>query len=126
LIVVDTSALMAVLLDEPEAARCVKTMEATTRLLLSAGTLAEAMIVAGRHRARPALERLLARLRPDIVPVTAADARLAADAYDRWGKGVHPAGLNLGDCFAYGLATQRGSPLLFVGNDFSRTDVIAA
>jgi ribonuclease VapC len=126
LIVVDTSAFMAVLLNEPEAARCVKTMEATTQLVVSAGTLAEAMIVAGLDDARPALERLLARIRPDIVPVGAAEARMAGDAYDRWGKGVHPAGLNLGDCFAYVLATQRGSPLLFVGNDFSRTDVIAA
>jgi ribonuclease VapC len=126
LIVVDTSALMAVLLDEPEAARCVKTMEVATQLVLSAGTLAEAMIVAGRHRARPALERLLARIRPEIVPVAATDARLAGDAYDRWGKGVHPAGLNLGDCFAYVLAIQRGSPLLFVGGDFSKTDVVAA
>ena len=114
---------MAVLLDEPEAARCVKTMEVTTQLVLSAGTLAEAVIVAGRHRARPALERLLARIRPEIVPVAAADARLAGDAYDRWGKGVHPAGLNLGDCFAYVLAMQRGSPLMFVGNDCTRTDV---
>jgi ribonuclease VapC len=125
-IVLDTSALMAVLLDEPEAGRCAKTMQDAAQLLLSAGTLAEAMIVAGRHRARPVLERLLARIRPDVVAVTAADARQAGDAYDRWGKGVHPAGLNFGDCFAYVLATQRGSPLLFVGNDFSRTDVIAA
>jgi ribonuclease VapC len=125
-IVIDTSALMAVLLNEPEAARCIKTMEAATPLVVSAGTLAEAMIVAGRHRARPVLERLLARIRPEIVPVTETDARLVGDTYDRWGKGVHPAGLNLGDCFAYVLATQRGSPLLFVGNDFAKTDVIAA
>jgi ribonuclease VapC len=62
-------------------------------LVISAGSLAEAVIVAGRYRARPALERLLARIKPEIVPVTETDARLVGDAYDRWRKGVHPAGV---------------------------------
>jgi ribonuclease VapC len=74
-IVVDTSALLAVLLNGPQAARCMEAMEAEVPLVISAGTLAEAMIVAGRHRARPALERLFARIKPEIVPVTAAEAR---------------------------------------------------
>ncbi len=126
MIVIDTSALMAVLLDEPEAARCIEAMGNDAQLVISAGTLAEAMIVAGRHGARAALERLITRLRPEVVPVTAAHARLVGDAYDRWGKGVHPAGLNFGDCFAYVLATERARPLLFVGNDFTRTDLAAA
>lgn len=126
MIVIDTSALIAVLLNEPEAGRVVETMEAEEQLAISAGTLAEAMIVAGRRGARAALERLIIRLKPEIVPVTASDAQLMGEAYDQWGKGVHPAGLNFGDCFAYALAKMRGSPLLFVGNDFIKTDVIAA
>jgi ribonuclease VapC len=58
-----------------------------------------------------------------LIKVTEADAILAAEAYDRWGRGVHPAAWNYGDCFAYVLAKQRSCPLLFVGNDFSQTDV---
>jgi ribonuclease VapC len=125
-IVIDTSALMAVLLDEPESNLCIEAMASDSSLAISAGTLAEASIVAGRYGARAALDRLMARLKPEIVPVTADEARLVGDAYDRWGKGVHPAGLNFGDCFAYVLATGRGSPLLYVGSDFSKTDVVAA
>ena len=125
MIVIDTSAMMAVLLDEPESARCIEALAAETALAISAGTLAEAMIVAGRYGARAALDRLMARLKPEIVPVTATEARLVGDAYDRLGKGVHAAGLNFGDCFAYVLATGRGSPLLYVGDDFSKTDVMA-
>ena len=75
MIVIDTSALIAVLLNEPEAGRVVETMEAEEQLAISAGTLAEAMIVAGRRGARAALERLIIRLKPEIVPVTASDAR---------------------------------------------------
>jgi len=126
MIVIDTSALMAVLLDEPEGTRCIDAMAIETPLAISAGTLTEATIVAGRCGARAALDRLIARLQPEVVPVTAADARLVGDAYDVWGKGVHPAGLNFGDCFAYVLAIGRGSPLLYVGSDFSKTDVAAA
>jgi ribonuclease VapC len=124
--VIDTSALMAVLLDEPEAPRCIEAMAADGMLAISAGTLAEAMIVAARRGARPALDRLIARLKPEIVPVTATEARLVADSYDLWGKGVHQAGLNFGDCFAYALAKARGRRLLYVGDDFARTDVEAA
>ena len=126
MIVVDTSALMAVLLNEPDGARCIEAMATDPLLAISAGTLAETTIVASRHGARAALERLIARLKPEIVPVAAVDARRVGDAYDRWGKGVHPAGLNFGDCFAYALATERGCRLLYVGKDFSKTDVAAA
>jgi ribonuclease VapC len=125
-IVIDTSALMAVLLNEPDCARCIDAMAAEPQLLISAGTLAEAMIVAGRHGARAALARLIARLKPEIVPVTAEDAQRIGDTYDRWGKGVHPAGLNFGDCFAYVLVMQQGCGLLYIGADFSKTDVAAA
>lgn len=66
---------------------------------------------------------LLAGLAVDVVPIDARMARLAADAYRRWGKGNHPAGLNFGDCFAYALAQAVGYPLLYVGNDFAQTDM---
>lgn len=126
MIVIDTSALMAVLLDEPDAPRCIAVLTTGGALAISAGTLAEARIVAARRGAREALDRLLARLKPEIVAVTAEEAALIADAYDRWGKGVHPAGLNFGDCFAYALAKVRGWPLLYVGEDFLRTDIDSA
>ncbi len=126
MIVVDTSALMAVLLDEPDATRCITAMAGEARLAISAGTLAEAMIVAGRRGAGMALGQLVARLKPEVFPVTAGDARLVGEAYGKWGKGVHPAGLNFGDCFAYALAKATGGGLLFVGEDFSKTDVVAA
>ena len=123
MIVIDTSALMAVLLDEPDASRCVAALTTDAALAISAGTLAEARIVAARRGAREALDRLLAQLKPEIVAVTAADTELIAVAYDRWGKGIHPAALNFGDCFAYALAKARGWRLLYTGEDFSRTDI---
>lgn len=126
MIVIDTSALMAVLLDEPDAPRCIAVLTTGGALAISAGTLAEARIVAARRGAREALDRLLARLKPEIVAVTAEEAALIADAYDRWGKGVHPAGLNFSDCFAYALAKVRGWRLLYVGEDFLRTDIDSA
>ncbi len=61
-----------------------------------------------------------------IKNLDAAGARLVAEAYDTWGKGVHPAGLNFGDCFAYAAAKSADAPLLFVGNDFLKTDVVSA
>ena len=125
-IVVDTSALMAILLDEPSAERCVDALAQSDTLLLSSATVAEALVVAGRRGCRDGMERLLARLGAEIVALAPGDAPLVADAYDRWGKGVHPAGLNLGDCFAYALAKSRGCPLLFVGEDFARTDLAIA
>ena len=72
------------------------------------------------------MERLIRGLGCQVVPVTEQDAFTVAAAYARWGKGVHPAGLNYGDCFAYALARQRGCPLLFVGEDFTQTDLMAA
>ncbi|WP_448191656.1 type II toxin-antitoxin system VapC family toxin [Azospirillum sp. sgz301742] len=121
--VVDTSALMAIILDEPEAEECMACLEAAETLVMSAGTLAEALIVAERCNVRAEMERLVSGLGLDIVTVTLAAARQVADAYARWGKGVHPASLNYGDCFAYALAHERNIPLLYVGDDFSRTDV---
>ncbi len=103
-----------------------KAIEAETDLALSAGTMAEALVVADRRSVGGEMSRLIEGLGFDIVPVTAMSASRVAEAYARWGKGVHPAGLNFGDCFAYVLAKTYACPLLFVGDDFSRTDVIMA
>jgi ribonuclease VapC len=122
-IVVDTSALMAVLLGEAEGERCMAALEAEPEVLISAASLAEAMIVADRRNVGAELRGLVEGLGVDVVPVSGADAHRVAEAYRRWGRGVHPAGLNLGDCFAYALAQDRDAPLLFVGQDFARTDL---
>jgi ribonuclease VapC len=122
-IVVDTSALMAVLLGEAEGERCMAALEAEPEVLISAASLAEAMIVADRRNVGAELRGLVEGLGVDVVPVSGADPHRVAEAYRRWGRGVHPAGLNLGDCFAYALAQDRDAPLLFVGQDFARTDL---
>ncbi|WP_320201588.1 type II toxin-antitoxin system VapC family toxin [Agrobacterium sp. rho-13.3] len=126
MIVIDTSALMAILLEEPKADACASALEEADRLVISAGTFAEALIVASRRNIAEELDTLIKRLGVEIVDVTPAYARLIADAYNEWGKGVHPASLNFGDCFAYALAKSENCPLLYVGNDFSRTDIISA
>ena len=123
MIAVDTSALMAIILGEPEANRCINVLTAETDVLISAGTLAEAIIVAGRRNVAMELSDLIDALGFDIVPVTAASAERIAQAYGQWGKGIHPAGLNFGDCFAYEVAKQHSCALLFVGQDFSKTDL---
>jgi ribonuclease VapC len=122
-VVVDTSALMAILLGEEEGRRCIATLAEADGVAISAGTVAEALIVASRRGCRREMEELLRRLGAETVAITASDAAKLADAYDKWGQGVHPAGLNFGDCFAYILADARHAGLLFVGNDFSRTDI---
>ena len=123
MIVVDTSALMAIVLDEPAAERCMAVLETEDSLLISAGTLAEALIVGARRGIGEEIAELVAGVDLEVVPVTSASARRVADAYARWGKGIHPAALNFGDCFAYALAAEQDCPLLFVGSDFSSTDV---
>ena len=123
MIAVDTSALMAILLDEPEAEGCMAAIEAADKLLISAGTVAEALIVASRRNLREDMAELVDGLGFEIVPVTSASAHRIAAAYDRWGKGIHPAALNFGDCFAFDVAEDRSCPLLHVGNDFSRTSI---
>src|SRR5689334_8103034 len=108
MIVVDTSAFMAVLLREAPADACTKALDTEKDLLISAGTLAEILVVAtGRGIARYAAE-LIDRLGITVVPATEATARDVGVAFARWGKGFHPAGLNFGDCFSYVLAKDRG------------------
>ncbi|MEZ5219137.1 MAG: type II toxin-antitoxin system VapC family toxin [Ilumatobacteraceae bacterium] len=125
MIVVDTSAVVAVLLGEDDgrveaslvSESCV--MSAATRVEL--GIVIEARVGAAGTQL---LDELLDRIGIEIVPVDEALARLALTAWRRFGKGRHPAGLNYGDTFAYALARQRSIPLLFVGDDFSRTDLL--
>ena len=125
MIVVDTSALLAVLQDEPDA-RCLKVLTVHPHLLISAGTLTEALIVASRRNLQADLADLIDKLAIEVVSVTEQTARACATTHLQWGKGIHPAGLNFGDCFAYALAKERNCPLLYVGNDFSQTDIVAA
>jgi ribonuclease VapC len=122
-IAVDTSALMAIVLDEPEAERCIAALEAEDAILISAGTVAEALIVSARCNVSAEMANLIDGLGFDVVPVTAASARRVAQAYERWGKGAHSAGLNFGDCFAYELAKEHACRLLYVGEDFAKTDI---
>lgn len=123
MIAVDTSALMAILLNEPEADGCVAALVAEDRVLISAGTAAEALIVAAQRGVGEEMERLMNGLGFEVVTMTAAAAWRIAAVYGRWGKGLHPAGLNFGDCFAYEVAREHDCPLLFVGADFARTDI---
>ena len=126
MIAVDTSALMAVLLGETQADACSEALEAEDRLLISAGTVAEALIVAGRRGLGDEMARLLDEMGFEIVSITPASARRVALAYERWGKGMDAAALNFGDCFAYEVAKEYGCPLLYVGEDFARTDLDCA
>jgi ribonuclease VapC len=123
MIAVDTSALMSIVLNEGEADACVAALEAADDLLISAGTVAEALIVASRRNVGEEMARLIDGLGFEVVSVTPASARRIAQAYQSWGKGVHPASLNFGDCFAYEVAKEHGCRLLCVGEDFARTDI---
>lgn len=123
MIVVDTSAIMAIVLDEARAQDCLAILGREREVLISAGTLAELLIVSGKRNRLDEAEELINGLGFDVVPVTSAVARRAAQAHRKWGRGVHPASLNFGDCFAYELAKSRRCPLLYVGNDFGKTDV---
>lgn len=125
MIAVDTSALMAILLDESEADACAQALATNDRVVISAATVAEALIVAQRRNLGAEMARLIDGLGLEIASITLAAARRVADGYARWGKGVNPVGLNFGDCFAYDVARSHDCPLLFVGEDFTRTDVVS-
>ncbi len=126
--ILDTSALMAIVLGEEEARPFLVAIRRAQSRAVSAATWLEAAIVSERRSAEAAaaMDVALMRIGPEIVPVTADQARLARDAFRRFGRGRHPAKLNFGDCFAYALAIERGEALLFKGDDFARTDVKAA
>lgn len=127
--VIDSSALMAVLLREPGSDLIAAAIETATPRLISAATLLEISIVIESRKGEAGgreLDLLLYRAEIEVVPVDQDQAELARIGWRRFGKGRHPAGLNFGDCFAYALAKSRQLPLLFCGKDFARTDVDAA
>lgn len=128
--VIDSSAVIAILFDEPEAEALLSQIAVAEVCRLSTASLVEIGIVLRRDAAAPrraAFDEMLSLFSIKIEPVTEEQAYLALDAYDRFGKGTgHRAGLNYGDCFSYALARQTGESLLFKGNDFTHTDLEAA
>ena len=127
--VVDTSALVAALSGEQQAAFVLDTLAADPAPCLSAGTLLEArMVMQGRYGEEGVrdLDLLLQAAGATVVSVTRDQVDVAIGGFRRFGKGRHAAGLNYGDLFAYGLASLRAEPLLFVGDDFAKTDVTPA
>lgn len=125
--VVDTSAILAILKQEPDAPAIAQRLAGNQRILMSAATLMECgTVVVGRYGAAgtAALTGLLARLKVTIVALSAEHAQAGIEAYALYGRGTgHRAKLNMGDCFAYALAKTQNLPLLFKGNDFIHTDI---
>ena len=121
--ILDTSALLAIVLGEPARESCLAAIEKVDRMAISAATLAESLVVGIGKGVEEETRALLFALAPEVLPVTAEVAYAVGEAHRRWGKGRHPAALNYGDCFSYVAAKQSDLPLLFSGNDFSRTDI---
>src|SRR5579859_1510552 len=125
---VDASAIVAILTEESDADILAGRLEAARQPMTSAVAVFEATAGVARKKAcsmvvaRDFVFRFLSTAGVDIVPIREREALLALEAFDRFGKGRHPAGLNMGDCFAYACARARGVPLLFKGDDFARTD----
>lgn len=128
--IVDSSALIAILAGEPDAEELNDVLSGAVRPALSVANYLEAAIVLDRHPARRAgekLDRYLVTGQVELADVTESQARIARSAYRNFGWGTgHPAGLNFGDCFAYALAIDRDESLLYKGNDFKHTDVRSA
>jgi ribonuclease VapC len=127
-VVIDTSAIIAVLLNEANAVSIAQAIESGSLRLLSAANFLEASIVIESRKGETGgreLDLLLYRAAIEVVAVDQDQAEVARLAWRRFGKGRHPAGLNYGDCFAYALAKTRRLPLLFDGDDFSQTDIEA-
>ena len=127
--ILDTSALVAILFREPEAELYARLIHDTERCLISAGTFLELSLVFERQAAPDAdrqCDTFFRRTGIVIEPFTVDQAYIARQAFHDFGKGRHPAGLNFGDCFAYALAKFTGEPLLFKGEDFKKTDIVSA
>jgi ribonuclease VapC len=127
--IVDPSALVAILLNEPEALRFTTAIAENPVCRLPASCLLEASMILLTRRGNDGVRDLdlyVARCKMEIAPFTEPQAGLARDAFRRFGKGRHPAQLNFGDCMAYALAKETGEELLFKGTDFGQTDVAAA
>lgn len=124
--ILDSSAVLAILLGEPDAAYYEKAIAAALACRMSAANLLETSIVIesrGGMAAGHELDVFLERAGIELVPVTPQQVEAARTAWRRFGRGNHPAGLNFGDCFAYALADATGEPLLFKGKDFAQTDI---
>jgi ribonuclease VapC len=127
-IVVDTSALFAIVADEAERAAFVDVLDSEKAIISTVTYVESVMVFTGRSK-RLAIARVDDLLHASAIEIVGVDrvvASAAVDAFDRYGKGRHPARLNVSDCFAYGLAKSRNLPLLFKGDDFTKTDIISA
>ena len=124
--VVDTSALIAILFGEPETESFVQALVNDPKKMISAFNILESAIVVEAKKGEAGgreLDLLVHRARIEIIPLNGDQVELALAAWRKYGKGNHPAGLNIGDCCAYALAKYSGEPLLFKGRDFSQTDI---
>jgi ribonuclease VapC len=124
--IIDSSALIAILEEEPESAQFAALLYDAQHLYLSAATLLEAGIVMQsrrKERGENALNELVSLYKIEVVPFTLSHADLARRAYRRYGRGNHPAKLNFGDCISYAVAKEMGEPLLYKGEDFDKTDI---
>ena len=128
--IIDSSALISILRNEPEAMTCARAIETASRRRISAANFVESAIVIDGSRDPVASRRfddLVKEAQLVVEPVTEVQARIAREAYRDFGRGSgHPARLNFGDCFSYALARARGEPLLFKGDDFAHTDIAPA
>jgi ribonuclease VapC len=127
--ILDTSALAAIFFDEPEAGQYTQVIHDADPCLISAGSFLELSIVLEGQIGMEAVRQcdmFFRRAGIIVEPFSVEQAHLARQAFHDFGKGRHPAGLNLGDCFAYALAKHTGEPLLFKGKDFKKTDIVSA
>ncbi|MEI9980050.1 MAG: type II toxin-antitoxin system VapC family toxin [Edaphobacter sp.] len=127
--VIDSSALIAIVIEEQDASIYYAAIANSHVRLLSAATFVETSLVLLRRRttsATAAFDSLVRHLKIEVVSVDHHQAMLAREAFQRFGKGRHPAALNFGDCFSYALAKQAGEPLLYKGSDFGKTDITPA
>jgi ribonuclease VapC len=127
--IIDSSAIIAILNDEPERRVFNEAIERSDACLISTASFVEASIVIDNNRGYDGLrdfDLLIMSAGIELVPVDADQAHIARQAYRQFGKGRHPAGLNFGDCSSYALAKATGLPLLFKGSDFAQTDIQTA
>jgi ribonuclease VapC len=128
-LILDSSAILAAMLAEPSAGQVLERLDAAFSIGIASPTLVEAAIVLSSRLgkdARPRLNEFLREAEVEIVPFGPGHVDAAIDAFMRYGKGRHPASLNFGDCLTYAAAAVAALPLLFTGNDFSKTDIEAA
>lgn len=126
MIAVDSSALLASAFQDPGWEACYAKLEEESLILISAVALTETLVVAGSRDVLPTMRQYLASMELTVVPADEETSTRVSDIYRRWGKGYHRARLNLVDCFSYDVASHFFCPLLYIGNDFSQTDIPSA